>query len=187
MTETAVIVVDLVRDFTHREGAIFYETTERIMPIVCNFIEKSRGFGAQIIYIQNVVEQADIKNSRISKKISCVKGSGGELLDERLTVLPQDKVIKKNRFSAFFKTNLEDTLKELNVKKVVIVGTKTNCCVRATAIDAQMRDYDTFIASDCVSTNTDELNKIHLDDLAKYTAKVMSSREILELMENDKW
>lgn len=187
MTKTALIVVDLVRDFTHPEGAIFYESTGKMMPTVCSFIDEVRDRGVSIIYIQNIVDANQINPNKISKKLSCLKGSGGELLDERLPIKKGDLIVPKKRFSAFFKTELEELLQKRKIEKVIIIGTKTNCCIRATAIDAQMRDYDTYIVSDCVSTNTQELNEFHLQDLAKYTATVLSSKEILDKMDKDEW
>lgn len=187
MTETALIVVDLVNDFTRPDGAIYYPSTGQMMDTVCSFIDRARQKGAKIIYIQNVVDPAMVRTTRVSKKISCLKGSGGELLDERLDVRAEDIVIQKNRFSAFFRTNLEQVLQDNRIGKVIILGTKTNCCVRATAIDSQMRDYDTYIVKDCVSTNTQELNQFHLEDLAKYTATVLSSDEIIQLMNDGQW
>lgn len=187
MADTALVVVDLVRDFTEPEGSIYYPTTGNMMPRVCNLINDLRERGVLIVYIQNVADERRSKNKHIKTRASCVKGSGGELLDKRLSVFEQDKIVIKNRFSAFFKTTLEDVLQSNGVKKVIVIGTKTNCCVRATAIDSNMRDYDTYIVSDCVSTNTDELNKFHLEDLAKYTAKVLTADELIRSIDSGLW
>lgn len=187
MTNTALVVVDLVKDFTMPGGAIYYETTGNMMNTVCAFIDFMRAHGVQIIYIQNIADANRAEKKHVKTRASCVAGSGGELLDERLSRFPEDIVVVKHRFSAFFNTELEQVLKTKSVEKIVIIGTKTNCCVRATAIDANMRDFDTYIVGDCVSTNTEELNKFHLEDLGKYTAHVMTSQEIEQLIDRKRW
>ena len=187
MIKTALVVVDLVRDFTNPDGKIFYPSTGEMMPKVSYLINELRSRGVQIIYIRNVADKDRIKDKHINTRLCCVEGSGGELLDERLPIDPKDIIVVKNRFSAFFNTELDKVLKSHKIKKVIVIGTKTNCCVRATAIDANMRDYDTYIVSDCVSTNTEELNRFHLEDLAKYTAKVVSSEDLLKSIDSGLW
>ncbi len=184
--DIAVLVVDLVNDFTQPDGKIYYETTGEMMPRVIYFISEMKKRKAQIIYIQQKIskEEAEKANPDLKTRMCCVEGTGGELLDDRLPVDPEDRVVPKTRFSGFFRTNLEDILLENQIKSIAVIGTKTNCCVRATATDACMRDYRTFLINDCVSTNTEELNRIHCEDIGKYTAKSLTSTEFLEMVDN---
>jgi nicotinamidase-related amidase len=46
-----------------------------------------------------------------------------------------------------------------------------------------MRDYHTYLVSDCVSSNTEEISQAHLDDMAKYVARVIDSRELLDMVD----
>ena len=50
--------------------------------------------------------------------------------------LPRDMVLPKRRFSAFFKTDLDQTLRTLDVDTVLVGGISTNFCVLTTALDA---------------------------------------------------
>lgn len=184
MEKTAVLVVDLVNDFTQPDGKIYYDTTGEMFPRAVNFIEQMHKRGALIVYIAQVLPRAEtVRFKPGSRRLSCVEGSGGEELDSRLPRYQDDLVIRKHRFSGFFRTDLEAVLEKSDVKNVVVIGTKTNCCVRATVIDAAMRDYRTFMISDCVSTNTAELNRIHCEDINKYTAKVLTSSEFIQAVD----
>ncbi len=183
MGKTAVLVVDLVNDFTRPDGKIYYETTGQMMPRCVRFIDRMRELGAKIVYIQQVMSREDAarQNPDLRLRMCCVEGTGGEELDARLPVLPEDTVVKKTRASGFFRTELEDLLEAWGVDTVAVIGTKTNCCVRATATDASMRDYHTFLISDCVSTNTEELNRFHCEDINKYTAKAVTADRFIEM------
>ena len=74
-------------------------------------------------------------------------------------------------------------LRENRVENVVVVGTKTNCCIRATVTDAYYLDYNAIVLSDCVATNSDVVNEVHLTDIAKYLGTVMTAGELFEKME----
>lgn len=189
MDKTALLVVDLVNDFTQSNGKIYYETTGEMMPRVAQLIEQLRARGVLIVYIQQIMSrqaEQQAKHAELSMRSCCVEGSGGEDIDARLRVASADIVVQKRKMSGFFKTPLEEILNDRGIKNVVVIGTKTNCCVRATANDAAMRDFKTFVVSDCVSTNTDQLNEFHLGDIGKYIAIVLDSEELLQRIDSDK-
>lgn len=188
MENTAVLVVDLVNDFTQPDGKIYYETTGKMMPRAIQFIQAMRQRGAVIVYIQQVMgkEEMDKVSPDLKLRLCCVEGSGGELLDKRLPVEPEDVIVRKRKASGFFRTELEWILEKRKIRNVAVIGTKTNCCVRATATDASMRDYRTFLITDCVSTNTEELNHFHCEDINKYTAKALTSAQFIELADSGK-
>jgi nicotinamidase-related amidase len=52
-------------------------------------------------------------------------------------------------------------LRENKIQNVIIVGTKTNCCIRATVTDAYYLDYTPIVVSDCVATNDETVNQVH--------------------------
>ena len=85
--------------------------------------------------------------------------------------------VSKTRYSAFFGTDLDLVLRENGVSEVVVVGTKTNCCIRATVTDAYNLDYRAIVLSDCVATDDPVVNRVHLTDIRKYLGRVMSSAE----------
>ena len=64
----------------------------------------------------------------------------------------------KPKHSGFFSTTLDVLLAQLGVKTVIITGMAANICVLFTANDAYMRDLDVLVPSDCVASNTKELN-----------------------------
>lgn len=184
--KSVLLVIDLVNDFTQPEGKCYYETTGRMMPTVINFINECRKRGVLIIYVQQVSSVNRPLNKELTsrQKLNCVEGSGGELLDSRLPVDESvDYILKKSRADAFYRTELEGLLTAVKAENVMVCGTKTNCCVRATATGAAMRDYKTFMISDCVSSNTDEISQIHLADMNKYFAKSITSTEVLQRLD----
>jgi ureidoacrylate peracid hydrolase len=62
----------------------------------------------------------------------------------------RDIVIYKSRFSGFFETELEDILKRLGIKFLIITGCTTSVCVETTVRDAMFRDYSCVLLADCM-------------------------------------
>jgi isochorismate hydrolase len=91
-----------------------------------------------------------------------------------------DILIDKNRYSAFYDTDLDIILKGAGIEQVIITGVMTNCCCETTARDAFMRDYRVFFISDATATATEELHLSSLKNLDFAFAHVMDTEKILK-------
>ena len=63
-----------------------------------------------------------------------------------------DIVIPKRRYSGFFQTDLDLTLRELGVATVIAVGADTNICVLHTLADAYFLGYASIVVTDATMT-----------------------------------
>lgn len=63
-----------------------------------------------------------------------------------------DLVIPKRRYSGFFQTDLDLTLRELGTETVIAVGADTNICVLHTLADAFFNNYASVVVSDATMT-----------------------------------
>ena len=97
---------------------------------------------------------------------------------DAFTVLPQDYVLVKPRFSAFFHTGLDLILRRLGVQTVLLAGTTTPNCIRTTCYDAISLDYDAVVLSDCTSSVTDAVQAGNLADMQRVGAIVCASTEL---------
>lgn len=60
----------------------------------------------------------------------------------------KSKIIVKNTYDAFYKTELQSYLKKNKVKRVFIVGFVTNLCCETTARSAFVRDFEVWFGID---------------------------------------
>ena len=58
-------------------------------------------------------------------------------------------VLDKNRYSAFFGTGLDESLRSRNIDQLIVTGVLTNCCCETTARDGFVHDYRMFLVSGC--------------------------------------
>jgi nicotinamidase-related amidase len=63
---------------------------------------------------------------------------------------PEEFVIRKRRYSAFFGTELEIVLKGYQAGTVLLIGGLTDVCIHYTAVDAHQHDYYVRVLTDCV-------------------------------------
>ena len=63
-----------------------------------------------------------------------------------------DIQIPKRRYDAFFQTDLDLTLRELDVDTLIVIGWDTNICVMQTLAGAFYRCYKTIVAADATTT-----------------------------------
>jgi nicotinamidase-related amidase len=127
----------------------------------------------------------------IANRSALVDGTAGVDIYKELAPAPDEHVIKKHRYSAFFGTDLDIILREWGITTVVISGTTTECCCHATARDAMFRNYKVAFLSDATGTydyadagqgamSCDEVHRSTLVVLAGSTAHVMTTKEFME-------
>ena len=174
MAKTALIIVDMVRDFTDPEGLVFYPENQKILPRIKKVLDESRKHELLIVFLQHCNRKDKVDKKAQSMRPNCIEGTFGIEIDPMLEVdEKKDYVIRKRRYSGFFGTDLDLVLRENEVENVVVVGTKTNCCIRATVTDAFYLNYNPYVIRECVATNSETVNEVHLTDIDKYLGKVI--------------
>ena len=178
MPETALIVVDMVFDFTHPEGKVFYPQNREIIPRIKKLLDLFRDKEMTVVFMQHRYRRGMPEKNLENMRECCLEGTCGVEIDPELAPRDGEYVIPKRRYSAFYGTDLDLVLRENGVKNLVIVGTKTNCCINATALDSYYRNYNTFVVSDCVGTDDEATNATYLRDISKYIGVVLESTEL---------
>jgi nicotinamidase-related amidase len=168
----------MVYDFTNPNGLVYYPQNGEILPKIRQVLDWSRGKDLLIIFLQNCYRKDKPEKNLVNMRPNCMEGSGGEEIDTMLPVNEKkDYVIKKRRYSGFFGTDLDLVLRENHITNTIIVGTKTNCCIRATVTDAYYLDYKPIVIRECTATNSEIVNEVHLTDIQKYLGEVITMDE----------
>ncbi|RRD95694.1 cysteine hydrolase [Clostridiales bacterium COT073_COT-073] len=185
MTKTALLIVDMVRDFTDPEGLVFYPQNREILPKIKTVLDKCREKGILIVFLQHFNRKGKKDKKTENMRPNCVEGTFGVEIDPMLEVDEErDYVIRKRRYSGFFGTDLDLVLRENGIENVIIVGTKTNCCIRATVTDAFYLDYVPYVVEECVATNSEVVNEVHLQDIKKYLGHVVTMEKLFAMLKD---
>ena len=106
-------------------------------------------------------------------------GTPGAEFHPALLPVKDEIVLVKSRYSAFYKTGLEKTLRDRGIDSVLLTGIASNVCVEATATDAFQREFWTIIVSDCVAARDPEEQERALRDAERNWGIVVSSADIV--------
>ena len=108
--------------------------------------------------------------------------TGAEVAGE-LDRHPEDLWLPKPRFSAFFRTGLDEWLKAREVTLCAVAGITTNFCVLTTAMDALCCDFKAVILEDCTTAATETLHRQTLDTYRRNVLyplfRIMNSEQLL--------
>ena len=100
------------------------------------------------------------------------------ILDE-IAPAPQDIVIRKLKPSGFYGTNLESFLTLLGADSLIVMGTTTSGCVRATVLDAFSSNYRLAVVEDACFDRSQASHAINLCDMNAKYADVVTSGDAL--------
>jgi nicotinamidase-related amidase len=94
-----------------------------------------------------------------------------------------DLVIPKRRYSGFFQTDLDLTLRELGVTRVIAVGADTNICVLHTLADAYFLGYDSVVCEDATMTFLCGTQEAAIEHFEKcYGSKIITTDELANVL-----
>lgn len=104
-------------------------------------------------------------------------GAAGEMA-RALRPRRRDFSLLKPRHSAFYGTALEELLRQLGCRRLVLAGVAADSCVLFTAMDAYLRGFAVWAPADCVAAESDEACERALDLMQRVLkADVRPARE----------
>jgi len=91
--------------------------------------------------------------------------------------------VLKQMPSAFHGTRLQSYLTFLNCDSVIVTGTTTSGCVRASVIDAFSQNFRVIVAEECCFDRSQASHAINLCDMNAKYADVISTAEVISYVE----
>jgi nicotinamidase-related amidase len=95
---------------------------------------------------------------------------------------PEDIIIHKSSYGAFYDTPLETILKNLQKDTVLISGTLTNYCCSTTARQAYERGFKVVVGSDVTAAHFPSYHEMELQVLRRGFAKILTLKELLQVL-----
>ncbi len=165
----ALIVVDI-------QAETFEDRTDEAIPTMPDYasrmldarqlIDKARDKNIPVIFIQEVHRPDLVDFGREldgSEAIHCLESSPGTAIAvKEMGFLPDDYLIKKRRYSAFFGTDFEILLRGLKIDTLILCGGLTDVCVHYTFVDGHQSDYYCRVVEDCVAGSCLEAHEASL-------------------------
>ena len=192
-TRSALLVIDMENGFIDPRSAHCIRGAAATVPACCRAVETAREKGIPVFFVKRIsrTDGSDVELTRYGgwKAGGRAMGPSSDGFNsaqapEGLRPLPGDYSIIKPRWSAFFHTELDLILRRLGVRTVILTGTTTPNCVRTTAYDANALEYNVVVLSDCCSSQTEEIQRVNLEDMERMGALVLTGAEFESYDEN---
>lgn len=186
----ALVIVDMIKDNvgTEKHYKIAREAKE-FLPFLKRFIDFAHAENIPVIYANDSFLKGDFifQGGMVEHAL---RGTEGTQVVEEIKPKPGDYVFEKLRFSAFFKTDLDQVLRRLGVDTVLVTGISTMWCVLLTAADSVANDFFTVILEDLTACHKKEVKK-QVIDLYENTVlypllKIVSSEVFINEYNNSK-
>ena len=181
--KTALLVVDMQKDFF--ESPALQALQGGLVKNINQLIGIARAHAVPVIWVRQE-HKADGSNAFLGdRKLSkwpVVEGSEGAELVDGLNKESEDLEVIKTRYSAFYKTDLEDKLRGLGIDTLIISGINTHACVRMTVIDAYQRDYEVILPLDCIGGWDEEHHRVTVKYFSRKITQPMTNKQINDFL-----
>jgi nicotinamidase-related amidase len=164
---SALLVIDMQRFFLDPASPSYTCGGLAILTGIKNLIHAFRQAGQPVIFTKHVHHPGLLDAGIMGWwwEGMCLEGSPESEIHQDLSPKPDEKVILKHRYSAFYNTDLETILRCLKVEDLVVTGIMTNMCCESTARDAYYRDYRVFFLADGTGSISEEMHLASLLNL----------------------
>ncbi|SMC23575.1 Nicotinamidase-related amidase [Desulfacinum hydrothermale DSM 13146] len=166
MAEKALLVIDMLNDFVHPQGALTcgppaQEIVEPIRELVERFAADDQG----LIYVKDAHRPDDPEFQMFPPH--AVRGTWGAQIIDALQPPPRARIVEKTRYSAFFNTPLDQILQEISPKEVWVCGVCTSICVMDTVGDLRNRDYPVVVPVRAVADFDPQFHRFALERMER--------------------
>ena len=114
-----------------------------------------------------------------------VKGTPDAEIIPPLAPREGEELIVKNRWNAFFNTNLDALLQSKGIKNLIVVGAATDVCVLETCSNAFSLNYNCIVPEETTASFTPERKLMGLEMLRFGRSKVVNVAQVYEMLEGD--
>jgi len=162
--EAALLLVDYQRGFLDPEGFVAAQGRDVSACAAAarhgyTLARAARAAGMMVIWTRHVLRADHADGGLLTTELrprlgeigALARGSADVAIPEEAGVAPDDEVIDKPRYSAFFGTSLDVLLAARGIRALMVGGVTTSMCVETSVRDAAQRDIRTFVVRDAVA------------------------------------
>jgi len=179
----ALLIIDMVKDnFIESRNLPITPLATQIINPINNLISVFRRQKWPVVFSTDAFHKEDFIFNGGMKPHSLAGTTGAEVIDE-LDRKEEDFWLPKPRFSAFFKTGLDQWLRKKEITLCAIAGIATNVCVLTTVLDAVCYDFKGVLLEDCTASFSESIHEqtlnIYRHNPLYPLLKIVSSSELV--------
>lgn len=182
MLKRGLVIIDLLNDFLDQWDA---DKVDRLVQNTNQLVGAFRRSDLPVVWVRQEF-RADLNDGFLEMRDKgiaiTIEATRGAQLHAELDWQADDATVVKKRYSAFFKTELEEILAGMGIGELVLCGINTHACIHMAAIDAYQRDFRVVLAEECISSYDEEHARVSLNYMDGKIAQVTTVAEIIEAL-----
>ncbi|MFT4432907.1 isochorismatase family protein [Caballeronia sp. 15715] len=177
-----LLIVDFVVGFADPDafgGGNIREAIAATVPVLAE--ARRRGWPVahtRIVFADDAGDH-NIFAAKVPTLLALTETAAGSAIVPELTPVEGELVVRKTVPSAFFETGLRSWLTQRGVETLLIAGTTTSGCVRASVIDAMSCGFKPVVLEDCVGDRALGPHESNLFDMGQKNADVLRFAGVL--------
>lgn len=187
---TAVLVIDLQNENWHN-GAWPVLDYRGVLANAGKAIGACRAHGIPIVYSRHWLDPKGRNAMKYEpldpngRPLHSVAGDPMGEISEAVRPHETDIVVDKQRFTAFYDTNLDIVLNRMDANHLIMMGVWTEACLETTVWDALWRDYRITLVKDACGTSTATVHRAAVLDMANwlYGGTIVCADELVKALE----
>lgn len=181
----------LIIDFQHLYTRGRASTGLDAVTATAELLQRARAHHVPVAYTAVAYDEADSEQVLWTRKLPGLLdnrvGTQAVQIDEILSPASDEWVIHKKAASAFFGTGLAQWLRDRDIDSVLVCGSSTSGCVRATVVEGMAHGFRMSVVRECVCDRSPLLHELALFDMgSKYGDVVSLSAALEHLAETEK-
>lgn len=158
---TLLLIIDMENENAHPDGTLYIgEPVRKIVPTIAELRARIRAAGGRVVHTQSVRSPDALEFTVFKNTLRKLEGTwGAEIIDE-LKPAADEPLIVKQTHDCFFRTEMDNLLKQLElspgVGRVIVTGISTRNCVQSAVMGFSVRDYHVYVPMDCTAHNDEK-------------------------------
>ena len=163
---SALLVLDMQRYFLEESSHAFIPAARALIPGITRLIGACHRSGLPVIFTRHLNSRDDAQMMSQWWRGLIEAGKPESEIIPEFDIDTSGSVIEKSQYDAFYRTPLEDMLREKEVRQVIICGVMTHLCCETTARSAFVRGFEVFFTIDGTATYSEDFHRATLLNLA---------------------
>jgi nicotinamidase-related amidase len=192
----ALLIIDVVRAFVGSRPMPILEAIEEYptscgergweaLPRIRALLDAGRRAGVPVVYTRGADFLRPFAASTTKSENPEAQYTDDHAQDfpEQTAPLANDLIIDKAKASAFFGTPLDMCLRHMGIDSLIVAGTTTSGCVRASVVDAHSAGYVPFVVEECCFDRFESAHRANLFDMNAKYATVITLPEAIDYLD----
>jgi isochorismate hydrolase len=176
---SVLLVVDMQNFFIDTNSHAYVPSSPVVVDHIIQLVDIYRRKGRPVVftYFGVIDDEADPIGRWWNDSVK--DGSFESEFRSDLSPQVQEKVVRKNSYSCFYQTDLEDYLREIGTRQVIVSGVLTNLCCEMAGRESFVRGFEVFSVIDAMATYCEDAHLSGLRNMTYGFATPICTRDIV--------